>query len=187
MENDRGGGHWLGSGLSCQLEDNFELDIQGFCLKKMKKKKTIFHRTGVSFLFYLFFLGPHPWHVEVPRLGVESELQLPSYTTATATLDLSRVCNLHHSSWQHQILNPLSEVRDWTSSSWVILVGLVTARNEVFYHQNKPEYECSNTCLYLCSYAGYLQSSSAVRNRYKDLVLLKKTWEGAVNIRLAAT
>ena len=23
------------------------------------------------------------WHAEVPRLGVESELQLPAYTTAT--------------------------------------------------------------------------------------------------------
>ena len=28
--------------------------------------------------------------------------------------DLSRVCELHKSSWQHQILNPLSEARDWT-------------------------------------------------------------------------
>ena len=37
--------------------------------------------------FYLFFVfvGPHPWHMEVPRLGVESELQMPAYTTATAT------------------------------------------------------------------------------------------------------
>ena len=24
------------------------------------------------------FLGPHPWQYEVPRLGVESELQLPA-------------------------------------------------------------------------------------------------------------
>ena len=28
-------------------------------------------------------------HMEVPRLGVESELQPPAYTTATATRDLS--------------------------------------------------------------------------------------------------
>ena len=35
------------------------------------------------FLFFLFvFLGSHLWHMEVPRLGVESELQLPSYTAA---------------------------------------------------------------------------------------------------------
>ena len=52
--------------------------------------------------------------MEAPRLGVESELQLLAYATATATRDLSRVCNLHHSSWQHQILYPLSEARDQT-------------------------------------------------------------------------
>jgi len=28
------------------------------------------------YLFFVFlpFLGPHPWHMEVPRLGVELEL-----------------------------------------------------------------------------------------------------------------
>ena len=31
------------------------------------------------------FLGPHLGHIEVPRLGVKSELQLPAYTTATQT------------------------------------------------------------------------------------------------------
>jgi len=52
--------------------------------------------------------------MEVPRLGVESELQLPVYTTATATGDPSHICNLHHSSGQCQTLNPLSEARDRT-------------------------------------------------------------------------
>ena len=52
--------------------------------------------------------------MEVPRLGVESKLKLPAYSTAIATWDLSRVCDLHHSSRQHQILNPLSEARDQT-------------------------------------------------------------------------
>ena len=37
----------------------------------------------------LFQGGPHTRHMEVPRLGVEKELQLPAYTTATATRDLS--------------------------------------------------------------------------------------------------
>ena len=45
---------------------------------------------------FFAFLGPHLWHMEVPRLGVESELQLPAYTAATATSDLSCVCDLHH-------------------------------------------------------------------------------------------
>ena len=29
-----------------------------------------------------FFLGRHVWHMEVPRLGVESELQLLAFTMA---------------------------------------------------------------------------------------------------------
>ena len=37
-----------------------------------------------------------------------------SNTTATATPDPSRTCDLHHSSWQRWILNPLSEARDQT-------------------------------------------------------------------------
>uniref|UniRef100_A0A8D1RDC6 phenylalanine--tRNA ligase n=1 Tax=Sus scrofa TaxID=9823 RepID=A0A8D1RDC6_PIG len=48
------------------------------------------------------------------RLGVELELPLPAYTTVTATQDLSCVCDLHHSSRQRRILNPLSEARDRT-------------------------------------------------------------------------
>ena len=50
--------------------------------------------------------------MEVPRIGVESELQLLAYTTATATQDLSHVCNLHHSSWQRRMLNLLSGPKD---------------------------------------------------------------------------
>ena len=61
--------------------------------------------------------------MEVPRLGVQSELQLPAYTTATATQDLSHVCELHHSSWQCQMPNSLSEARDRThillDPSWI--------------------------------------------------------------------
>ena len=47
----------------------------------------------------------------VPRLEVELERQLPAYTTAAATQDPSHVYDLHSSSWQRQILNPLSEAR----------------------------------------------------------------------------
>ena len=65
-----------------------------------------------DFGLHLSFLGPHLWHVEVPRLGVQSELQLPAYTTDTARWDLSLVFDLHHSSLQRCIFNPLSEARD---------------------------------------------------------------------------
>ena len=51
--------------------------------------------------------------MEVLRLGVESELQLPAYVAAAtaATPNPSHLCNLHHSSKQHWILNPLSGVQ----------------------------------------------------------------------------
>ena len=57
---------------------------------------------------------PHPQHMEAPRLGVEVELQVPAFATATATSNQSCICDLHHSSWQRWILNPLSEARDGT-------------------------------------------------------------------------
>ena len=53
----------------------------------------------LSLFFIIFFLGSSPQHMEVPRLGIESELQLSG---------------LHHSSRQYQILNPLGETRDQT-------------------------------------------------------------------------
>ena len=40
------------------------------------------------------------------------ELQLLAYTTATAPPDPSHISDLHPSSRQYQILNPLSEARD---------------------------------------------------------------------------
>ena len=65
---------------------------------------------------FFFFLGLHPQHVEFLRLGVKLELQLWAYTTATAMQYLSCVFDLHHSSWQRQIPNPLSQARDQTRS-----------------------------------------------------------------------
>ena len=75
------------------------------------------------FLFLFLFLGPHLQHMEFPRLGIESELQLPAYTTAIAMPDMSRICHPHHSSRQQQILNPVSGARDQThillDATWV--------------------------------------------------------------------
>ena len=47
--------------------------------------------------------------MEVPGLELESELQLQAYVTATAMWDLSLICDLYHSLWQHYILDTLSE------------------------------------------------------------------------------
>ena len=45
--------------------------------------------TNTVLFCFVFFLGPHPQHMEVPRLGVESELWSLAYTTATAVQDPS--------------------------------------------------------------------------------------------------
>ena len=52
--------------------------------------------------------------MEVPRLGVKSELQPLACTTTTAMPEPSCIWDLHHSSWQCQIPNLLSEARNQT-------------------------------------------------------------------------
>ena len=65
------------------------------------------------FFFFFCFSGPHLWHMEVPRLGGESELQLSACTMATVTQDAtSCICEIYRSSRQHRILNPPSKARD---------------------------------------------------------------------------
>ena len=61
-------------------------------------QRTLFRNSGNSLQFYLciyfylfVFLGQHLRHMEIPRQGVELELQLLACTTATATSDLRRV------------------------------------------------------------------------------------------------
>ena len=50
--------------------------------------------------------------MEIPRLRVKLELQLQAYQEPQQHEDPSHVCNLHHSSWQCQIPDPLSKARD---------------------------------------------------------------------------
>ena len=61
--------------------------------------------------------------MEVPKLGMESELQLLAYTTATAIPNLSHICILQHSAGQCWILDPLSEAKDQTSILTDTLLG----------------------------------------------------------------
>ena len=41
---------------------------------------------------FFSFLGPKLWHMDLPRLGVQLELQLPAYAAATAIQYLSHIC-----------------------------------------------------------------------------------------------
>ena len=74
---------------------------------------------------YLFILlcKASPLAYGSSQARAESELRLPAYVTAT--WDPSHICDLHQlSSWQHRILDPLSEARDQIGcvlidASWV--------------------------------------------------------------------
>ena len=107
--------HDLGEGLYLKVLRFFSLTFECFALFCC----FFFQEIDTCFIFLFFFSGPHPWHMEVPRRGVESDLSLPAYTRATATRDPSRVCDRHHSSRQRPVLNPLSEARDQTPNLMV--------------------------------------------------------------------
>ena len=90
------------------------MSLFNLLLPKIKLRILIRASNSIKKYFFKFFafLGPYPWHMEDPRLGVKSEAQLPAYATATATWDMSHICDLHYSLQQHQIPDPLSEARD---------------------------------------------------------------------------
>ena len=111
--------------LKCQI--TFVVVLHSGELRTFKKSCWLAFRSWffVSFVC-LFISGLSLWHMAVPRLGreVKSELQLPAYTTATATPDPS--CNLYHNSQQHWIPKPLTEAWDQICILMVI--------SWVFYH-----------------------------------------------------
>ena len=122
--------------------------------------------------------------MEVPRLGLESELQLLAYTTATAMPDLRLVRDLHHSSRQHWILNPLSEARDrthmlmdtrWVCYRWAttgtpwslsLIWGPLTMKKEFqsLSHQQRGIRAKSSTCTTAHGNTGSFNPLSVARN-----------------------
>ena len=78
------------------------------------------------FFFFFFFLGPHLQPMEVPRLGAESELLLLTYTTATATQDLSHIYDLHKAACSN-----MGSLTHWAGpgigpASWCTLVRFLS-------------------------------------------------------------
>ena len=72
--------------------------------------------TPLFFFFGLFRAIPEAYGNSQARGRIEAVA--PGYTTAIATPDLSHIFNLHHSSPQCWMPNPLSEARDQT---WVLM------------------------------------------------------------------
>ena len=72
----------------------------------------------ISWIFFFFFLlGPHLQHAEVPRPGVELELQLPACPTATAMGDLSRILASPHLSSSPFFPIPFAQLEDMPVTS----------------------------------------------------------------------
>ena len=88
----------------------------------------IYRVTVYLFICLFSLLGPHLWYMEVPKLGVESELQLPAYTTATATRALSHITTytIAHGNvgsptpWERAGIEPTSS---WILTSRVCYTG----------------------------------------------------------------
>ena len=68
--------------------------------EKIKLASSVLKKKKSLFLFCFLFFRVIPMAYGSFQARVEMELQLPAYTTATATQDLSHVCNPHHSSRQ---------------------------------------------------------------------------------------
>ena len=116
-------------------------------LEKLKSLKigyywVLFPQLLWAFLFFFFWL--HPWYKKVTRLGVELELQLPANNTATATEEMSHICDLHHRAWQCLILNPLREAGIKPSTSW-LLAGFVTTEPQRNSHLGFRKAEIQTT------------------------------------------
>ena len=78
-------------------------------------KKSLFIFNWEKYLRTFFFLCMvAPVANGSSRAGVELELQMPAYTTATATQDSSCICDLCCSSQPCWIFNPVIEARDQT-------------------------------------------------------------------------
>ena len=67
-------------------------------------------KLGYSFFVFLFMIIAIAHGSSQARGLLRASAAV--YTTARATPDLSHICDLPHSLWQCQILNPLSEARD---------------------------------------------------------------------------
>ena len=95
---------WFGLNV-CRRDP--ETELLGIYPSAYLCPKSICSNLFIGVFFFFCFLEPCLQYMEVPRLGVKSELQLPAYTIAAAMWDPRHICDLHHSSQQHQIPSPL--------------------------------------------------------------------------------
>ena len=100
--------YWPGS-LHCTL-------ILTFCALSLTVSGNLIlpRLTALKIFIFVFFFRATPAALGSSQLGSNLSGQLRSYATATATWEPRCVGDLHYSSQQCRLLNPLSEARDWT-------------------------------------------------------------------------
>ena len=91
---------------------NTVMEMLDQCLSRWENKNAVI--LSLVYLLIYLFLGPHPWHLEVPGLGVSSELHLPAYATVTQHQIWAASVTYTTSHGQCRILNPLRRDSDQT-------------------------------------------------------------------------
>ena len=132
------------------------------CLSTVPTSAASLFYHWASFYFIYLFIYLFKWLclrcMEFPRLGVKSELQLQTYTTAMATPDPSRLWDLRRSLWQHWILNPLMEPEIKPTSSWNIMSVL----NLLSHYRNPRGSYFTHLCLiFLIHKTGIVRASTS--------------------------
>ena len=96
----------------------FSTEVYVLALVYLYPYLSIYHLSTYVSIIYIYIFFPFCFFRAAPmahggsQAGVQLEQQLLAYATATATWDPSPICDLHNSSQQRWILNPLSEARD---------------------------------------------------------------------------
>ena len=114
-------------------------------LKELLKPRK--HYSFCFFFFFFFFLGLQMWHMQVPRLGVKSELQLLAYATVIATPDPSHICSLHTPHGNTRSLTHWAGPGIEPTSSWVL----------VRFVSTEPQWELQKLLLFMktCDFCLY--------------------------------
>ena len=90
-----------------------------YSLFPMNCETTYVHFINPKILWIYFFFFFCLFAISWAALAAYEGSQARGGIRATATQDLSPICSLHHSSQQHQILNPLGKARDRTRNPMV--------------------------------------------------------------------
>ena len=92
-----------------------------------------------NFYFYLFvYLCKYLCLFRVTPVAYGSSQARGQIGASAAGLHHSHICDVHHSSRQHRMLNPLSEARDWIH----ILMDTSHIHNPLSHNRNSQKFLC---------------------------------------------